>query len=326
MRLYKYLASRYVDGILSGDFYFGHMTKYQLLELLDGDRSRGDLHDGYEKTIVSATVHADSKDSNVAELARGLGLAAGSNTQLNLVGTSINSHADAVIYCVSSRPPDNPPPIASDCDACIAVTDWRAFGETLLHKGRVKGSNVPLHEAFRAAMAPVRYERAEPDFQRSGVQVVDPFVKCPSYRAQSEHRLVLTPFEPSNGADVMVHCPEAVQHIERVPLQGVAAPEIDCEQPKEPVPSTLEACDAELNSIWQLCIQGFSERMFVEDRESAQKDFERMLDERYRKRVLACIVGRRVHAPNSLLDKLALYGQPVAQILQNWSALRNMKA
>lgn len=315
VKLYKYMNHQFAERTLAGEFFIQRLIEFQLLECLTGDTTIGDRHEGSGQTVATGELTSDHPRAKEL-IDRGL-VHVGEGATAVFIGTKFFNYVDCFVYCLSTRGPDDPPPLATDYDTCIEITDGDAFFKALHQHAVIFGPIASeLGEIFtKMHSAPVSYTWMENDFFKDGIASASPFVKRAMYEPQAEHRIV---FELDGNAHkcgdlsrIFLSCPQAAQLMKAVPFRELT----HSTQEEETLPS-LEALDQDLLYIHALYCKERELRWSGSSDVSEVSDDD--FDARYREQIINLLWKRRKIVPSHAIDRAIARGDFTYRLLDCW--------
>lgn len=213
--IYKFLDKEDLHFILEkGNFKFGRLKYYRLLEAVTGDQWIGDLNEGIHIT-ESGKIEISPENPNLEareELAKARIAQVSESSTLIMEGVKIISQRDCFVLSLADGDLDalaqamcSQEPGKLGYDGCIEILDLTKLASLIHLNGKLPdGSRVS--NLFTIEVGGVKYEVLEPhDFQSSlFIPPGDAFLKSKTYSAQCEVRIVLYPKERMENDHVFV--------------------------------------------------------------------------------------------------------------------------
>jgi hypothetical protein len=282
---YKFLNKCHIPTTVKGQFRFGRLRYYQLLEMVTGDEWIGDRHDGLGTTNVTIRLEGNpGEDALRKRLSDARIISAGSETKVSITGLKIINEIDCFVFCFSKG--DLNQLVENMCsaeradyayDGCLQLKNPEEIRRRRWNEGKVEGR--PLNELFEIAIFDeVRYDGKESEFVSAPIAPADPFVKLRKYTSQQEWRFVLKPRTPIDLDNVTVICNGCAELLieEVIPAKAMQA-----RRTGEFASHSEDELLAEIAAIWRRWKTDSMQQNFIDKAE-------RLAAERQAQEILQC--------------------------------------
>lgn len=199
MGFYRFMPSRYMDGMLDGNFRFGSLKYYRLMESVFDDDWIGDSEDGkFITEIERVEVIGGQPDSEVRQKLKMLKIVDGDGDGDVLIeGVRLISEVNGYVLCfsVGDRSELEEDMLKDGYDSCLSFPDLECLANVIYYEG-VDANNRPASEIFNFPLfGVVSYTSNTASFEsvgeHNGWGGASPFVKRVKYKKQREYRIFL---------------------------------------------------------------------------------------------------------------------------------------
>lgn len=196
MGFYRFMRSKHVDSVLGGEFRFGSLMYFRLLESVYEDEWIGDSEEGRVTTVIN-DFYSENGQQNIAErkwLAE-KGVSVG-NAEIYMNNSKFISEINGYVLCfaVGERAELDGTMLKDEYDSCVSFPDVPLIANLLYERG-VDSQGRPASHIFEYPRFDfVDYSSKGFVFgQMNGCQQVSPFVKRDKYKGQKEYRIFFQP-------------------------------------------------------------------------------------------------------------------------------------
>lgn len=196
MGFYRFMRSKHVDSVLGGEFRFGSLMYYRLLECVYEDEWIGDSEEGRVITAIN-NFYSKNGRQNIAERKwlDEMGVSVG-NAEIYMNDCKFISEINGYILCfaVGERAELDMKMLNDEYNSCVSFPDV-PFMAKLLYEHGVDSQGRPASHVFEYPHFDfVDYSSKKFVFgEMNGCQQVSPFVKRDKYKEQKEYRIFFQP-------------------------------------------------------------------------------------------------------------------------------------
>lgn len=195
MGFYKFMPSRYIRKALGGEFRFGALMYYRLLELVHDDKWIGDREEGQVTLNVdNVKIAPGVVDNNVRGKLNKLGFSGDGGIEIK--AASFVQRIEGFVFCCSAGELSGlrKHMLEGDYDSCVSIPDIRALVQHLYDHGVCDDGRAVSDVFFPPVADLVNYCGNTTSFHGLNAEFsASPFIKRKDYEKQQEFRVFIQP-------------------------------------------------------------------------------------------------------------------------------------